>query len=121
MSVITITGERQTGKTEMVIDRMVRHAREGMKVAYIGQTLVYAQHVQARIENRDEAGVVKSYRANGAQRITFSSGGSIRFLSAGKDSLRGFDLDALVWDDVQKPISDDARIASKLIYHIISE
>lgn len=113
--VITIAGERQTGKTEMIIDRMVRHAQDGMRVAYVGPTMACARETQSRAESRGG----KSRRRNGEERIDYASGGSILFLSAG--SLRGLVLDALVWDDVQKPISEDAYIASKLIYHITAE
>ena len=102
---ITISGRRQTGKTEAVIDHMVRHAREGGRVAYVGDTLRSAIDVQRRIEHRDEPGMIKSYRANGNERILFESGGEIRFLSAGRDSGRGLSLDVLVWDNVNKPVS----------------
>lgn len=105
MTTITISGRRQSGKTEAVIDHMVRHAREGRRVAYVGDTLRSAIDVQRRIEHRDEPGVTRSYRANGNERIVFESGGEIRFLSSGRDSGRGLMLDVLAWDNVSKPIT----------------
>lgn len=101
---IMLGGERQTGKTEMVIERMVRHAREGMRVAYVSQTLKYAMNTMYRIDARQEPDVVKVYRTHGRERIEFTSGGVIRFLAASKDGPRGLMLDVLVWDDVDKPL-----------------
>lgn len=123
---ITISGERQTGKTELAIDAMVRHAKEGLKVAYVGQALTCSANTQRRILDRDDSTVTKAYRHNGNMLIKYASGGSIRFLSAGKDSLRGLCLDILVWDDVQKAIPEDAYPAlcassQGLIYRIVAE
>lgn len=88
---------------------MVRHAQEGLKVAYIGHTLNCARDVQRRVEDR--GAFAKTYRGHGQESIHYDSGGSIHFLSAGKNSARGFVLDVLVWDDVQKPLPHEALYA----------
>ncbi len=121
--IIAIDGERQTCKTEMVIERMVRHASEGMRVAYASQTLAHAMHTMARVDARQEPDVVKVHRTHGRECIEFASGGKIRFVSAGKLSPRGLVLDVLVWDDVDKPISTEwmctlAASPGPLIYKV---
>jgi hypothetical protein len=103
--IIAIDGERQTCKTEMVIERMVRHAREGVRVAYVGHNLKHAINTMHRIDARQEPDVAKVRRTHGCERIEFASGGVIHFKS--KDGGRGLVLDVLVWDDVDKPISSD--------------
>lgn len=106
---ITITGDRQVGKTEAIIDVMIRHAREGAIIAYVSQGLKVCAEVQHRIERR-RLPDAKSYRANGKQRIAFDSGGTILFLSGQRGSGRGLSIDILVWDDVY-PIVEDFEYA----------
>lgn len=101
--IITIHGERQTGKTEMLIDRLVRHAQDGMRIAYVGRTLKSAVDVQRRMEALDIPGAVFR-RGHGCESVRFASGGVIRFLAAGRDSGRGLCIDVLAWDDVGKLI-----------------
>lgn len=116
--VIRITGERQSGKTEMVLDRMVRHASEGMKVAYVSATLNIALNTFARLEDLQYMGITKFYRGNGNVHADFESGGSIWFVSKDGGSFRGRYFDVVVWDDVQKPIHPDVFVAAKLIYEV---
>lgn len=105
---ITISGCRQSGKTEAVIDHMVRHARAGMKVMYVGEGLS-AIECQRRIDHRGESDVWRSSYTNGRERILFETGGEIRFLRA--DRLRGYRglvFDVLAWDVATEPIDQFA-------------
>ena len=95
MNVITISGDRQTGKTERAINIMVRRARRGDRVAYVSRR-VNSKDVQRRIEERGD--YVQSLRGNGQQRVTYPSGGQILFLSTDRNAGRGLTLDAVVLD-----------------------
>lgn len=119
--VITISGERMAGKTEMLIDRMVRHAHEGLTVAYVSHTLRCAANTQGRIMNRLDPEVIKAHRSNGNMQIRYASGGKILFLSSGPHGFRGLQLDAVVWDDVSKPVPFGLQFATKVIYLVLPE
>lgn len=113
---VVISGERQTGKTEMVIDRMVRHARDGVSVAYAGFNLPCSIEVFRRIEQRQDSDVVRYRRTHGSESVSYESGGSIRFVSPGRAAVVGADV--LVLDDVRAPVGD---VSAKLIYRVVVE
>lgn len=95
MNVITIEGDRQSGKTEMAIDVMIRRAQAGDSVAYVAREVVRSE-THRRVEQR--GGYELSSRAHGNCRVTYPSGGRILFLSSQADSGRGLALDAVVMD-----------------------
>lgn len=119
---ITVRGKRQTGKTQRVIDEMIKHAQEGLQVVYVTHTMRQAAQVHEDIDRRNPDGLKASYRAHGAERVHFEGGGTIRFF-AKTNTFRGMNFDVLVWDDVQKPLPEDvgfclSRSKAPRIYEI---
>lgn len=122
---ITVTGDRQTGKTQFLLEQMVRHAQEGMQVSYSAHTMRMAMDVFHRLEQLAPAGLTKLRRQHGCEAAEFSSGGRISFRAATHSSFRGVLLDVVALDEVDNSILDEARpavCASALgvVYHVPS-
>ncbi|QBP29780.1 AAA-ATPase [Mycobacterium phage Typha] len=82
MGVVTLTGDRQAGKTHAALAVLALDAMTGHKCVYQGWDLTVATDVYRSVERlipRDM--VAKSYRARGEQRIELFNGGSVWFRS----------------------------------------
>ncbi len=101
--IITITGERQTGKTTMILSRMITHAQEGLRVLYLAPTVAQANHLH-NLDWRQFEGLVKVRHSAGKAGADFGSKGSIEFRSINQSG-RGGRYDVIVFDDVDpKPV-----------------
>lgn len=112
---ITITGGRQSGKTTRVIEKMIEHAQAGLRVAYVTGRGREGVEAQRRIESIAPTGMVKSVRAHGQERIRFSDGGEILFITGSKNAGRGFVFDVVVFDGFQPPDEIRCNFESTLL------
>lgn len=97
-----VFGDRQAGKTEMLLAFAEKLCREGQKVLYVSNGHATARNDFMRV--RQSVGSVdgfSSYCANGAERIVHESGGELKFISAGAATPRGWLADTMFLDDVR--------------------
>lgn len=85
--VVDVAGERQAGKTWLLTHAAITHALHGNRVAYVCPRMIDAREAFNKIEQLSHLPWVspwiqRRYYANGEQRIRFSTGGEILFLSA---------------------------------------
>lgn len=99
-STTRVFGDRQTGKTEMMLAFVEKLCREGQKVLYVSDGRPLARNNFLRVRQSVE-GVdgFSSYCANGAERVVHESGGVCKFISANTEA-RGFIADTMFLDDV---------------------
>lgn len=111
---VTVIAERWTGKTEMVLDRALRHAQEGLQVIYCGATMRSAEEVFRRTLSRQPNAF--AYRAVGNVHLKFANGGALHFKAA---TAHNFDnrWDVAIFDDV-KPVAFGGRV--KLVYRVVT-
>lgn len=96
----TISGFRMTGKTMAMLDMALARARAGSNVLFVTINWNLADHTyyKARDNAWREDGVV-ARSTPGKQRITFLSGGEIRFVSQRSKMLSAFNADTVVLDE----------------------
>lgn len=97
----TISGFRMTGKTEAMLDMSLAKARAGFKVLYVTSNWNLADHTFYRA-SKDvwcEDGVLV-YSTRGQQRLTFPSGGEVRFVSQRSERLHHFNAAVVVLDEL---------------------
>lgn len=122
---LTVSGRRQTGKTQMLLREAVWDAAmspKPRKVFYVSENRMVARNNLTRAEGMVRGlKDVKVFRANGAERIEFPSGAQIFFRSINGTCLRvGETVDTLILDcvrnvdeflaEVGPRLSTDARI-----------
>jgi molybdopterin-guanine dinucleotide biosynthesis protein len=97
---VTIAGDRQTGKTELLLALAEKCIRHGKNVLYVSQDMNYATHLMRSIDG-DHFGDddFKTHRAHGNERIEHSSGGTLFFSSPRSNRWRGQAIDTLILDD----------------------
>lgn len=99
---LTIVGDRQAGKTRLLVDVAVDEAaRQGRDVLFftpsLDQDSWMLKLIQERAEQLIPGAVERVYRTNGRQRITFTSGGRVRFRLDKDENPR---VDTHIIDDV---------------------
>ncbi|SHT53644.1 Uncharacterised protein [Mycobacteroides abscessus subsp. abscessus] len=102
---IEIFGDRQVGKTEMVMSSALLHAAEGKLVLWLAPLTVAAVDVLRRYQywqwDHPLAALIKRvYTGNGNEHVLTNSGGRIVFRSV-NTSGRGVLPDVIVCDDVE--------------------
>ena len=98
---VTVLGDRQTGKSEMLIALAAWLIREGQRVLYVGHDMTTVTDKMRRLERNvygDDAYTI--HRAHGAEGVTHASGGQVIFASERSGRGRGFNCDALILDEV---------------------
>lgn len=100
MSIVTLSGDRQAGKTHAALSAAVTSAICGNKTAYIGVDLDYAKWVREMVELMVPELITRVVRAAGENSIDFLSGGRLIFRSHRQiATLRGAFFDTCVLDD----------------------
>lgn len=96
----TISGFRMTGKTMAMLDMGLARARAGSNVLFVTVSWNQADHTFYKAHRAAwlEDGVV-ARSTSGQQRITFPSGGEIRFVSQRSKMLSAFNADTVVLDE----------------------
>lgn len=97
---VRVIGDRQTGKTEMLLAFAEKLCREGQRVLYMTRDRKLAQNCFRRVEESvyDLPGF-RAYRTNGQERVTHESGGELRFMTVAREP-RGLTVNTLILDDV---------------------
>lgn len=95
-----VFGDRQEGKTEMLLAYAEKLCRDGHRVLYVTRDWKLARDGLMRAAQSVEGlSGFTSYRSHGNERITHESGGEVRFMSAACEG-RGLIADTLLLDDV---------------------
>jgi hypothetical protein len=97
---LTISGDRQTGKTHQMLRMAIDAARSGRRVLYICQSKIMARHALNRAEVMIDLDSLKSVRRSiGNLRIETFSGGFITFNTGKSPAGRAVTADDLFLDD----------------------
>lgn len=98
---VRVIGDRQTGKTEMLLAFAEKLCREGQKVLYVADGGRLARNCFYRSE-KSVYGLsgFHAYSTSGSERIVHESGGELRFTSARAAAPRGWLADTMFLDDV---------------------
>ncbi len=113
--VVRVEGERQTGKTEMVLGRAIRHAQEGEQVVYCSGTMRTNENTFLRAVDLNPLSLEFVCRANGNLHLRFEGGGALHFKAATAGNFTDR-WDVAVFDDAA-PVPAGRRV--KLIYRIV--
>lgn len=104
---LTITGDRQAGKTKMLVDVAIDEAaRQGRSVLFFTPSRNQDSYTLSLIEDRAQhlcpELIERVYRTNGRERILFKGGGLVYFREPGRESSRRHqpDVDTHIIDDV---------------------
>lgn len=116
--IVTISGERQTGKTEMVVDRVVRHANEGLSVIYVSGVFPSTENTFYRLEGSQPQGFTYR-RAHGETAAISPSGGRIDFRACTQHNFLPDNWDVAVFDDTKGEALDYVGERVKLIYRLM--
>lgn len=107
-NVITVSGDRQAGKTHAVLSLAAATARLGSQVTYIGYDWSYVQHVHQQLVYGylvDSAKTV--HNRNGKEAIHLPNGGQINYGTAGQRSPKPTDAvgstGTFIFDDALIP------------------
>lgn len=113
---LTIVGDRQAGKTKLLVDVAVDEAaRQGRDVLFftpsLDQDAWTLKLIQERAEQLVPGSIERVYLTNGRQRIIFTSGGRVRFrLNRGEANPK---VDTHIIDDVS---GGDSCVGATRIY-----
>ena len=111
MTGIRIIGDRQTGKTEMLLAYAEKLCRTGQRVIYITRDHRLADDAFLRVtQSVDGAPGYSIRRGHGKERIAHESNGSIHFTPVSR-AWHGLVADTLILDDVD-PVFADRHIPS---------
>lgn len=116
MSVVTLVGDRQSGKTEMLVALTDWLIRAGQRVLYVGNYMPSVKESMRRLElsiDGDSDYVI--CRRNGQESVSHKSGGLVIFASVLSKRGRGFNCDSLILDEV--PCYVHASPDAKFVYH----
>lgn len=99
---LTVLGDRQHGKTELMLRHAVSEARD------VDATVLYECERSpithdaflrgVKMAERRPASVAKILRSNGDEQIEFAGGGRVLFATSGRGTGRGIDVDVHVID-----------------------
>lgn len=104
---VTISGNRQTGKTKALLDIAAKEAEAGRKVLWFADSRRALVEAHRRLVESMPASVVKKvHRGHGQERITVAGGGEVVFICVGRYAGRGHVADTLIFDDT--PVHPDA-------------
>lgn len=110
---ITIKGDRQVGKTHLLIGFAASEAIAGKSVLFECYDWKYATEVWRRFLNCCES-VDQVRRSNGNLSVTTTTGGSVRFLSGKARAARGFHADVHIFDQV---VPGDRSVPGARVYY----
>lgn len=117
MTALTLSGNRQSGKTEFLIGHALDQAACGKRVIYAcssGTTLADTfMRARSKVENGRYRKKLKQVRiANGNESIEFNSGGKVFFLAANRGGGRGLTADIGIVDGCDDHAYDTVCLAA---------
>lgn len=96
-----ITGDRQSGKTELLLALAEKLCRQGQQVLYVTDGWSLARNCFCRMEQSVEnLPGYRAYRGSGRERIEHETGGTVHFVSSASVKTFG-PVDTLLLDDVR--------------------
>ena len=100
---IKVSGDRQTGKTHLLLELAAFEAIAGKSVLFECHDWKVAEDAHRRLldQHMPQQYVERSWQSNGNRLVTTLNGGSVRFLSGAGNAYRGGRADAHIFDEVE--------------------
>lgn len=116
---VTLTGDRQAGKSHAALSVLLVNALYGQQCAYVGSTLPYANHMlHTAIDLLPADQIARILRAAGEASISLEGGGEILFRSHRQIARIRRHVNACVLDDwdPELPVPIDLQAVTDYLY-----